>query len=482
MQKNKRDQKGITLIALIITIIILLILSGISIATLTGNNGVLNKANQAGEETKKKEYEEILKVIANGLRSDKVTNQWDHKTYLDEIEKEIKKEETFRQAEVTRKNAETIEIVTVEKYIYKVTENEIKYLKQKDENLIATGLIGAIQEISENGYHEVAVNGVSYKIHLYYFEEDQDWSGEHIFGDENDVGSESEEATRMVVVKVDGDLTLQAEAIVKPYHTAYGGPKGFFVYCTGTLTNNSGYIINNVGAKATGENIYLWENKDGSYETVPAVGAIGGAKYSAPNSIYSNGYWYYSGTSGTDRMTGGGGSGGGLSAGISGAGSTGTSYSGGTGGGGGFNHVSASDGAENGGAGGNGNAKSFYTWGVGGGAGNPGGSGMSNAGPGSNGTGGLLIIYANTIINNGTIHADGSVGGWAYRAGGGGSGGGSVNIFYRKESTLGTITANAGAGGAGTRGGGETTRGGLGGAGTVTKGSVETGDFVVAVE
>ena len=48
--------KGITLVALVITIIILLILAGISIATLTGQNGLLSKANIAGEETKKATY------------------------------------------------------------------------------------------------------------------------------------------------------------------------------------------------------------------------------------------------------------------------------------------------------------------------------------------------------------------------------------------------------------------------------------------
>ena len=39
-----KDNKGITLIALVITIIVLLILAGITIAMLTGENGLLNKA------------------------------------------------------------------------------------------------------------------------------------------------------------------------------------------------------------------------------------------------------------------------------------------------------------------------------------------------------------------------------------------------------------------------------------------------------
>ena len=43
------NNKGITLIALVITIIVLLILAGVSIAMLTGSNGILTQANRAGE-------------------------------------------------------------------------------------------------------------------------------------------------------------------------------------------------------------------------------------------------------------------------------------------------------------------------------------------------------------------------------------------------------------------------------------------------
>ena len=43
----KSNQKGITLSALVITIIVLLILSGITIAALSGDNGILKRAAQA---------------------------------------------------------------------------------------------------------------------------------------------------------------------------------------------------------------------------------------------------------------------------------------------------------------------------------------------------------------------------------------------------------------------------------------------------
>ncbi len=45
-------QKGITLIALVVTIIVLLILAGVSIQMITGQNGILNKAREAADKTK----------------------------------------------------------------------------------------------------------------------------------------------------------------------------------------------------------------------------------------------------------------------------------------------------------------------------------------------------------------------------------------------------------------------------------------------
>ena len=67
MKRDIRNKNyGITLIALVITIIILLILAGVSIATLTGENGLLSKANTAKTETKKANAEEQVKIAVVG--------------------------------------------------------------------------------------------------------------------------------------------------------------------------------------------------------------------------------------------------------------------------------------------------------------------------------------------------------------------------------------------------------------------------------
>ena len=63
MQKNS---KGITLIALVITIIILLILAGVTIATLTGDNGILTQAGKAKDKTTEAESIERVQVEVAG--------------------------------------------------------------------------------------------------------------------------------------------------------------------------------------------------------------------------------------------------------------------------------------------------------------------------------------------------------------------------------------------------------------------------------
>ena len=56
----KNNQKGITLVALVITIIVLLILAGVTIAALSGENGILTRSSQSAKETKVGNAKEIV--------------------------------------------------------------------------------------------------------------------------------------------------------------------------------------------------------------------------------------------------------------------------------------------------------------------------------------------------------------------------------------------------------------------------------------
>ena len=62
MNNSKEKQSGITLMALVTTIIILLILSGITIATLTGDNGLIKNSGNAKEQTEISGEKEIVEM------------------------------------------------------------------------------------------------------------------------------------------------------------------------------------------------------------------------------------------------------------------------------------------------------------------------------------------------------------------------------------------------------------------------------------
>ena len=63
MKKIQKKENGITLIALVITIIVLLILAGVSIAMLTGQNGILTQAQNAKEKTEIASEKEAIQLI-----------------------------------------------------------------------------------------------------------------------------------------------------------------------------------------------------------------------------------------------------------------------------------------------------------------------------------------------------------------------------------------------------------------------------------
>ena len=75
MKKQKIEEKGITLIVLVITIIVLLILTGVSIAMLTGQNGVLTRAKDSNDETVKAEVQEKINLALNEIYTDILSGQ-----------------------------------------------------------------------------------------------------------------------------------------------------------------------------------------------------------------------------------------------------------------------------------------------------------------------------------------------------------------------------------------------------------------------
>ena len=83
--KAFKSTKGITLIALVVTIIILLLLAGISIAMLTGNNGVLTQAKSAKENTRVGEVQEKVKLAAQAALTANLGNGIEKEKFQEEL-------------------------------------------------------------------------------------------------------------------------------------------------------------------------------------------------------------------------------------------------------------------------------------------------------------------------------------------------------------------------------------------------------------
>lgn len=592
-----KKQYGITLIALVITIILLLILAGVVINVALRENGILKMAVESKEVYKKAELKEELEMKINELeieiarlstfpeileffKSKNITAtmngtniiQGEYKGYeyivkenkeviignkliglqptiligaMANSEGEIQIQvignteegeitqieseqglETVKEENIPNKTAsKTFKTTQDGTYTFSVksTVGRIIQGSIKINNEVTTinvdSILEGVSRIDSPGIKKIAIEGKQeqYSLNVIIYNGNIKLDGNtniigstlnsniYEFGNADlDTANATVDARNAVVVKVNGNLKVDENVTLTSCKngSGYGGPKGMIIYCTGNLTNNGTISMTARGARATGEDVYLWKNANpienqSEYEFVPAVGGSGANARTYSSSSYADAapvYKGYDGGVGTQsRSTGGGASGGTLTnraankfTASSGRGGNGTSYSGGTGGGGLETNYggtfSAGAGSNNGGVGGSAfAARTNTTWsarGAGGGTGNPGGDGKytssgqtvggTNASYiGTNGTGGLLTIYSKEFNNMNEINSNGSVG----RIYGGSSGGGSVNIFANSITNVGTLTANGGII-AGSSGGGN------GGNGHITIGTIVDGTYV----
>ena len=108
-KKIFKSTKGITLIALVVTIIILLLLAGISIAMLTGNNGILTQGQRAKEETRIAGVEEVVKLYKQGKYIDSTTGSVTENA--NEMLENLKGQKLVSEDEIDREN----EIITIKR-------------------------------------------------------------------------------------------------------------------------------------------------------------------------------------------------------------------------------------------------------------------------------------------------------------------------------------------------------------------------------
>ena len=100
----EKRNKGITLIALVITIIVLLILAGVTIATLTGENGILTKAQEASIQTRGAQVEELVNLWKSEIEMNENFNGDATVKSEDELLQELLSDKQVYENEIDREN------------------------------------------------------------------------------------------------------------------------------------------------------------------------------------------------------------------------------------------------------------------------------------------------------------------------------------------------------------------------------------------
>ena len=133
IQNQTKTQKGITLLALVITIVVLLILAGITINAITGDNGIIGNAGKAKEEAEIANEKEILeKATVQAMGNNKYGNIEEQ-----ELQEQLDKETGEGKTEATD-IGEEFEVL--------FTESNRYYTIDKDGN------VGDVQKIIKDEY------------------------------------------------------------------------------------------------------------------------------------------------------------------------------------------------------------------------------------------------------------------------------------------------------------------------------------------
>lgn len=132
----KKD-KGITLVALVITIIILLILSGITISQLT-ESGIFDKAQQATQEAKYADAKENLQLMLIDIKTEIITKE-KRSTQVTDCD-ELQGKDNISKIEYTIQEENEYSIVTYKNYTFKI-DKELNIIENNDHNKITDPII-----------------------------------------------------------------------------------------------------------------------------------------------------------------------------------------------------------------------------------------------------------------------------------------------------------------------------------------------------
>ena len=178
--KNQKSNSAITLIALIITIIILLILAGVTLNMVMGDSGIFGKANNAKNKTEVAQCEEELRMCVLELQTDAATNgtTFNMETIKNKLVEKVKELENIDDIEFPTEASETRLDGTYKGYEFYIDEKYVAHIGDKatgiqltislnpsgwtNQNVTATITIksnNGIRKIVPQGESEITLNG-----------------------------------------------------------------------------------------------------------------------------------------------------------------------------------------------------------------------------------------------------------------------------------------------------------------------------------
>ena len=134
------QNNAITLIALIITIIVLLILAGVTLNMVMGDSGIFSKANQAKNKTEVAQYEEELRMCVLEIQADEATNgtTFGIDTIRKNLVEKVKELENTEEIEITSPEGNATIEGTYKGYEYKIDEKYVVHIGDKATGIILT--------------------------------------------------------------------------------------------------------------------------------------------------------------------------------------------------------------------------------------------------------------------------------------------------------------------------------------------------------
>ena len=140
MKKVLKEKSGITLIALVITIIVLLILAGVSIAMLTGDNGILTQATEAKEKNTIGGEKEQISLALQSLRMKKQAENVTNEITVSELDEQLKYD-----------GAKNVEVDNVNGYLrVKYGDSKNEYTVDQSGNIESEGEITQPENIAKS--------------------------------------------------------------------------------------------------------------------------------------------------------------------------------------------------------------------------------------------------------------------------------------------------------------------------------------------